>query len=102
MEIREIKYVGRYMDSSAEIWNLAGKLYMLEAYGDGRHEATRMVDEFTVDRDAKSFTVEQILKGVGEPAGMDGDVPLWDEYELVGFAGDFPCVDEVARTQDNN
>ena len=97
MEIRDIEYRGRYMDSRAEVWALAGKLYLLEPYGDGRYEATPMTDELTINREAKSLTVEEILRGVGEPSGMDGNVPLWDEYELVGFSGDSPGVDEEIR-----
>lgn len=97
MEIREIAYIGRYMNSAAEVWRLAKKLYLLEPYGDGRHEATPMIDELTINREAKSLTAVEILRGVGEPSGMDGNVPLWDEYELIGFDGDFPGIDEEIR-----
>lgn len=97
MEVRDAQYISRFMGSSAEVWRIAGKFYLLEAYGDGRFEASQMIDETTVDKDAQSFTVEQVLEGVGEPSGMDGNVPLWDEYELVGFDGDFPGIDEEIR-----
>lgn len=97
MEVRDAQYIRRFMGSSAEVWCIAGKFYLLESYGDGRYEATPMIDELTIDRNAKSFTVEQILKGIGEPSGMDGNVPPWDEYELVGFDGDFPGIDEEIR-----
>ena len=93
MEVRDAQYISRFMGSSAEVWRIAGKFYLLESYGDGRFEASPMIDETTVDKDAQSFTIEQVLKGVGEPSGMDVDIPYWDEYELVGFDGDFPGKD---------